>query len=336
MKRVLAGMFLAAHGLAHAAVGVWATTAEPVWMVTILLAIAVVGFLAAGLGLLGVWPARTRWFEFLAVATVASLVLMLVHGQTVFLPGAALDVVILFVAWRVHHNAPLRRDAVPGTARPLRRAVSGIAHGVGTAVIVYAGIVTLFRPAAMRWGTTATDRRTPLLGDERVTAPHYRIDHAITIHAPADSVWPWLVQLGQDRGGFYSYAWLERLIGDDIHNADRIVPAWQHLERGDLVRSVQPGFLGGLGGDSLGWRVEDIQQGRAFHLRNWGTFALVPVDANTTRLYVRTLGEGAPAWWSTLAAPISMFVFEPAHFIMERGMLRGVRDRAEGRRRASN
>jgi len=59
--------------------------------------------------------------------------------------------------------------------------------------------------------------------------------HGITVHAPASEVWPWLLQLGQGRGGFYSYEFLENLIGCKMHNADKIIPELQHLEIGDSI-----------------------------------------------------------------------------------------------------
>ncbi len=67
--------------------------------------------------------------------------------------------------------------------------------------------------------------------------PHPTVEstRAVTIRAPAEEVWRWLVQLGQDRGGFYSYNLLENLAAADIHNVDRIVPEMQHLKVGDFV-----------------------------------------------------------------------------------------------------
>jgi hypothetical protein len=136
------------------------------------------------------------------------------------------------------------------------------------------------------------------------------------------------VQLGQDRAGFYSYAWLEQLAGADIHNADRIHPEWQQLETGDLVRATQPDYLGGRLGEP-GWRVREIVPGRAIVLENWGAFVVNPVDARTSRFFVRTRGDGMPSLAGVLLGPINVFVFEPAHFIMQRGMMLGIRDRAE-------
>src|SRR3954463_3114879 len=104
----------------------------------------------------------------------------------------------------------------------------------GTAAALYALVI---RPWHLRWGAQPGDENRELPGDELLPKDGTQILHAVTIDAPVEEVWPWLAQLGQDRGGFYSYEWLENLIGDDIRNADRIHPEWQRTEAGDLVRA---------------------------------------------------------------------------------------------------
>ena len=79
-------------------------------------------------------------------------------------------------------------------------------------------------------------------GDELVSRPMMGYTRAITIDAPPDDVWPWLVQIGQGRGGLYSFDGLENLVGCDIHSADRILPDFQRLEVGDLIRLGPPGY----------------------------------------------------------------------------------------------
>jgi hypothetical protein len=194
---------------------------------------------------------------------------------------------------------------------------------------VYACAVVAIRPAAMTWGTTPSLRHQQLPGDDIAPDPHYRIDHSIVVHAPARFVWPWLVQMGQDRAGFYSYSWLERAFGARITNANEIHPEWQQLREGDLVRAVQPDYLGGIFGTTVGWRVTRLVPGELMVLENWGAFIVQPIDSVTTRFTVRTRGAGTPTIASVLLSPIGVFVFEPAHFIMEQKMMRGIRDRAE-------
>jgi hypothetical protein len=89
---------------------------------------------------------------------------------------------------------------------------------------------------------------------------------AITVHAAADQVWPWIAQLGQGRGGFYSYDALENLVGCDIHSADRVVPKWQDLKVGDQVKLAP----------EVGVGVTVVQQGRALVLRGGVPMGAVP------------------------------------------------------------
>jgi hypothetical protein len=329
MGRVLLGIVAVAHGLAHASVGVWAMASGPPRVVALVWVLTMIAFLSSGFGLLGWAPTRTHWWPAMLLGTAASQAFLFVFALPVATFGSVVDLVVLSAGYAVMRGEQLHAAApspalsvVPGRAHPFLRASAAV-------VLAYCAVVGLFRPFYMTWGTTKNERAITLPGDERVPDARYRVDHAITIHAPADAVWPWLVQLGQHRGGFYSYAWLERMIGDDIRNADRIHPEWQRLEPGDFIRATQPDYLGGIFGDSLGWRVSYVEPGAGLILDNWGTFALLPVDSNTTRLLIRTRGDGAPSLAGLLLGPLSVFGLEPAHFIMQRGMLRGIRDRAE-------
>jgi hypothetical protein len=106
-------------------------------------------------------------------------------------------------------------------------------------------------PWMTNWGSTAAERQMVLPGDDVNPDRTGQSTLAITINAPSDVVWQWLVQVGQDRAGFYSYTWLENLIGADIHNANEIHPEWQKLAVGDAWRLVPPGYLWGLGQNSF-------------------------------------------------------------------------------------
>ena len=118
------------------------------------------------------------------------------------------------------------------------------------------------------------------------------------------------------------------MFGDDIRNADRVHPEWQHRQVGDTILATQRSYLGGRFG-TLGWRVTTIDSARVMGLEQWGTFVLQPIDSIHTRLIVRTRNVRSAGVVPFLFAPLDVFLFEPAHFIMERGMLRGIRDRAE-------
>lgn len=186
----------------------------------------------------------------------------------------------------------------------------------------------LLLPWMMTWGATADEARMTLPGDELTPQPAFQSTRAITIAAPAERIWPWLVQIGQDRAGFYSYDWMENLVGAGIHNADRIVPEWQHRVRGDFVPSLRPNYGGGRLRDIAGWRVGWIEQNRGLALVGWGSFVLLPIDDHHTRLVVRTRAAAVPgAFFSRFA---DLMFGRPLHFVMERRMLLGIQERVEG------
>ncbi|MCX5852871.1 MAG: hypothetical protein NT072_12615 [Deltaproteobacteria bacterium] len=109
--------------------------------------------------------------------------------------------------------------------------------------IFVCGYTWLLAPWLLNWGTTAEEAVRVLPGDTYVSGPtRVGMTQAITIDTPPDKIWPWLVQMGQDRAGFYSYEKLERLFGFGIHNTYRIVPEWQNLEAGDFVKFHQWGI----------------------------------------------------------------------------------------------
>lgn len=98
--------------------------------------------------------------------------------------------------------------------------------------VATAGAAALFgyglaRERFIRWGATDEERQAVLPGDELLANPSVSTTRALTIDAPPDAVWPWLVQMGQDRAGLYSYDWLENLFGLEFRNADTVVPEWQ-------------------------------------------------------------------------------------------------------------
>ncbi|WP_380674484.1 hypothetical protein [Salinigranum sp. GCM10025319] len=155
---------------------------------------------------------------------------------------------------------------------------------------------------------------------------------AVDVDASPNDVWPWLRQLGQDRGGFYSYEWAENLAGLDIHNADRIVAEWQDLSVGDTIRLGRADRF-----PDAALEVAAIDPERSLVLRapdepTWWvwSFVLKPVDETTTRLLVRSRIRLPESMGIRLAA---LAVLDPVSFVMTRGMLRGVRSRAERRAR---
>ena len=199
-----------------------------------------------------------------------------------------------------------------------RKVGAGLAIAGAGAVAAY---VWGIRPWHLRWGATDEEVGEPLVGDELAPHPKLKATHAITINAPAADVWPWLVQMGQNRGGFYSYTWLENLVRCHMRNADEIVPEWQELKVGDKIW---------LHPKAPPTEVAAIEPGRAIVLKGWGAFVLQPIDEKTTRLIIRSQGDYNPDLGNAvLNFLLWRVVFEPAHFIMQRKMLLGIKARAE-------
>jgi hypothetical protein len=316
------------HGFAHAAVGVWAAEVGRWWLVGTLWELAMVGFIAAGLGALGLGGLRDIWRVLAAIAASASILLFLSAPQRTFLLGLAADITVL-VLISYSDNAPEPQAESPARPHPVRHALQ---LGFSWLLLLYVAAVIAIRPWNLQWGTSAAERAMPLPGDQLTPVAHYRIDHGITVNAPVSAVWPWLAQIGQDRGGFYSYSALENAIGAQVTNAEQIVPEWQTRRVGDLVRAVPEDWMGGRFGNSIGWRVLQLVPGRAMVLENWGAFVLVPINDSTTRMFVRTRGPGIPSQASVAMSPIGLLVFEPAHLLMERRMLLGIKQRSETNR----
>lgn len=195
---------------------------------------------------------------------------------------------------------------------------------------------------AGRWGATSEEVARSWPGDELSPGATEVMTRAVSIDAPADAVWAWLVQIGQDRAGFYSYRWLENLFRCAMPRVERIVPEWQQRTLGDIVWLARRDRYRG----EARQKVVRLDPGRVLSLASpadWGrlvrretslggtwTFILVPLDAQRTRLIVRSRGPESP----TLAGRLFwVSLFEPAHFIMERKMMLRIKSLAETHRR---
>ena len=178
------------------------------------------------------------------------------------------------------------------------------------------------RPWHLRWGASDEELVRELPGDELVMQPQLESTRAITIGAPVGEVWKWLQQIGQDRAGFYSYSWLENAVGCNMCNADRIVPEWQHIERGDRVW---------LHPKAPPLDVVEVIPERSIVLGDDWSFHVQPVDSQRTRLIVRGRGilRQPDLKFGALNFVYWRLLFEPAHFIMERKMMLGIKQRAE-------
>jgi hypothetical protein len=189
---------------------------------------------------------------------------------------------------------------------------------------VVAGVATVFRPWMDRWGATEAEVAARLPGDEFVPDPYTSTTRAVTIAAAPEAIYPWLVQMGADRGGLYSYTLLERAIFCPMVNADRIHPEWQDLQVGDPVKMCPKEF------GPPPYIVAAIQPDQALVLGHtnpdgsWAEswqFVIVPQADGTSRLIVRSRTSLSDWFWD---------VIHPGIFIMERGMMLGIKARAEG------
>jgi hypothetical protein len=174
--------------------------------------------------------------------------------------------------------------------------------------------VLLIRPWLQRWGSTADERASFYPGDETSgPRPLSRTTRAVTVNAPAEHVWQWIAQIGQERGGFYSYDFLENLAGCHLRSADQIHPEWQQVKPGDPI-GMTP---------ELSTEVEAVQPGHALVIKHWGSYVVEPLDERRCRVIARSHVDR-----SLGALPYLLFIELP-HGIMERRMLLGVKERAE-------
>jgi len=218
----------------------------------------------------------------------------------------------------------------------------GIGVAVGVAGVVYALVI---RPWQLRRGAAEDEVRRSLPGDDLVTGPKFGYTHAITINASVSEVWPWLVQIGYKRAGWYSHDFLHRLMGiagsvdDERGSARGIIPELQDLKVGDVVE-IAPG---------MGYAVAGIEPGQALILQSrvdtakWESLSssdplpekylasswawvLEEIDDETTRLIVRVRTDTNPGLLSTLSAGIPN---ELGSLVMQPKTLRTLKRRAE-------
>lgn len=204
-----------------------------------------------------------------------------------------------------------------------------------TFTLIVSHYVEVVRPAYLNWGATPEEQSKPLPGDEIVDRAMSQATRAITIAVPPDQVWPWIAQLGQDRGGFYSFDVLENLVGCEMPTVDVLRSDRQSWKLGDklwmypsdkaggagfaTLRAFEPGRVLGFGTRMVGSSLAEPENG------SW-TYVLEPAGATHTRLLVR--GRGSPRH-TMLGVAFDWIIFEPIHFAMERRMLIGLAEVAE-------
>jgi hypothetical protein len=192
------------------------------------------------------------------------------------------------------------------------------------------------------WGSAAEERRRALPGDDIVPDASLITDHAITINAGADDVWPWLLQVGWGRAGWYTYRWVDRLLFPrNAPSSWTILPEFQNLQEGDVIPDGPPE-------SGCFFVVKDIEAERHLVLHStthlprqllerpevalswtW-TFVLEPQPQNQTRFHFRVRGSVRPGWLALLA----QLLIVPADFLMARSMCLGLKQRIERARTA--
>ncbi len=176
------------------------------------------------------------------------------------------------------------------------------------------------KPIITTWGASPNEVAMPMAGDDKTLT--ITSTRAILINAPKAEVWKWLIQLGADRGGFYSYDFIEKAMGYKTRHQDLIKPEFTELKVGDIIRgsideksSIIP----------YNFRVLYVKPFDTFVVDKWGTFLLEEVNNQQTRLIIRSQEEPAPNLW----IKTTNYIEVPLHFIMERRTLMGIKARVE-------
>jgi hypothetical protein len=237
----------------------------------------------------------------------------------------------------VHHfmqSAQLRHLAARAEGRLPRDTPRDIVEGVaGAALMTLAWLTPFLRKSRQHWGVdlqTAT-RRYP--GDDLVPEPRWSWTHGVEIEAPAETAWPWIAQLGANRGGFYSYQWLENVAGCKLRNAETPHPEWELHEGDALVLHPRAPSL----------RVVAVDRGRSLLTydapataahdpeKPWAAvswlFLIEPLGEHRCRVISRfrsACSDDLATWLATGPA-----VVEPVGFVMDRRMLLGIKERSE-------
>ena len=330
--RSVLGLFVVLHALAHSVLPLRGYIEYPphsfnaaVTLVTYTL--AVIALFSAGMGFLGARLLARHAVRLFGLGVLASTVALISGWDPAAWWGLALNGALVGAVTAARNTGVLAASR-HSAAEPVIL-LPRIGAAAAYTLVAYIAVATLAWPWHRHWGSQPADLSSRPDSEQAAVDFRYELVHAVDVDAPAEAVWVWLVQLGQDRAGFYSYDWLERLFRADVHNVFEIRSGWQHRAAGEFVRATPPNYLGGVFGRDLGWRVITVDPGRTLVLEGWGAFVIQPVGASRSRLLVRSTigGPDTPVW----AAAMTFSLFELPHFIMERKMLLTIKDLAERR-----
>ena len=186
----------------------------------------------------------------------------------------------------------------------------------------------LLRNWYSRWGAEEEEIKMPLPGDDLLPQWKLITTRAVEIQSAPQDIWPWLVQLGQNKGGLYSYERLENIAGCKMKNADQVIPEFQTINKGDKVTLGPEGYPFYLTNDYFPEKhliLTGADPNGENLLFAW-TFFLKPEGEKKTRLIVRSRTNYEPGFGNVL---IWRVFTEPVSFVMERQMLWGIKARAE-------
>lgn len=196
----------------------------------------------------------------------------------------------------------------------------GVLIAVGIVGVI---VIVLLMPSMDRWGATQAEINGSFTGDELVPSPRITYTRAISINAKPEQIYPWIVQLGAEKGGMYSYSWFEtNILQCELINADRIHEEWQNLKVGDQMKMC-PGTSG-----PPPYEIAILKPDQSIvmgHKENgawieaW-QFNLVPQNDGMTRLVIRSRSAAQGWFWDLI---------RPGEFVMMRGMMLGIKERAE-------
>lgn len=199
---------------------------------------------------------------------------------------------------------------------------------VGSAGIVLDLLTPFLRGVRSHWGLASEEADRTYPGDERIPDPKWGWTHAVEVDAPVDRVWGWVAQVGADRAGFYSYQWLENLVGCDLHNANEVRPQWAHHVGSTL--KLHPDIPGM---PVVAYEAEHYfiavgaPDGSAEGARSSRGFYVEPLDGGRTRVISRIRADYPDGLKSALL--FGPLFTESVGFVMDRRMLLGIKERAE-------
>ena len=261
-----------------------------------------------------------------------------VRGRAAYSPSNALHVGWIRPVHRLMQYVQLEHLAARAEERLPQDRATDVLEGIGGAAAMALAILTPFlRGARNHWGLDESSAARTLPGDDLVASPRWTWTHAVEIEASAEAVWPWVAQIGAGRGGFYSYQWLENVVGCNLANAEAIHPEWAAHEGDPLVLHPKspPLTIVDIGASPEGarWLVAQGAPDEAAHAagKSWAAVSWLlyvePLGANRCRFVSRFRSTCSDDLGSRVA--FGPALLEPVGFVMDRRMLLGVKERAE-------